>query len=228
MNASHSLTSAQVAKQSVSIDPQALHAHFLEILPRIVTHAKIRFRYLRCPGRRDDAIQETIAVCWKWYLRLVEQGKDVSEFVGTLADYAVRHVRSGRRLCGQEKAQDVCSPASQRKHDFRVEALGCSPRRDFGALYAAPQGQDYQDAYEERLEDNMTTPPADQAAFRIDYPAWLARLGARKREIAEDMTLELGTFELADKHRVSPGRISQLRREFHADWRHFCGDPVAR
>jgi hypothetical protein len=183
MNVPHLPESAEVAKQSVSMDPHALHARFLEILPRIETHARIRFRHLRCPGRRDDAIAEVVAVCWKWYLRLVARGKDVDEFVGTLADYAVRHVRSGRKLCGQEKARDAMSSLAQQHHGFRVEALECSTRRDFGALYAAPRGQDYQDAYEERLEDNTTTPPADQAAFRIDYPAWLDRLGeARSRD----------------------------------------------
>jgi hypothetical protein len=219
--------SAEVANQRVSLDTQALHAHFLSLLPRIQTHARIRFHHLRCPGRRDDAVAEVVAIAWKWYLRLLQQGKDIDGFVTAFADYAVRHVRSGRGLCGHVKSQDVCSPSAQRRHDFEVEALDCSTRRDFGAFYADPQGQDYQDAYEDRLKDNSVTTPADQAAFRIDYPAWLTRLGVRNREIAEDMTLELGTLELADKHRVSPGRISQLRREFHADWQHFCGEPVA-
>ncbi len=63
--------------------------------------------------------------------------------------------------------------------------------------------------------------------FRIEFPRWLSRLRMRNREIAEDMMLELDTFELADKHEVSPGRISQMRGEFHTDWQHFCGDPVA-
>jgi hypothetical protein len=29
------------------------------------------------------------------------------------------------------------------------------------------------------------------------------------------------TLELSARHGVSAGRISQLRREFHADWRAF-------
>src|SRR3954471_16687851 len=87
--------------------PAGLHAHFLAILPRIETHARIYFRHVRCPGQRDDAIAETIAVCWRWFLRLAEQGKDVNLFVSALATYAVRHVRSGRRLCGQLKSKDA-------------------------------------------------------------------------------------------------------------------------
>jgi hypothetical protein len=228
MNALSLPDSAEVARRRAPTDPEALQSHFLEILPRIETHARIRFRHLRCPGRRDDAIAEVVAVCWKWYMRLAERGRDIDEFVSTLADFAVRHVRSGRRLCGQEKAKDVCSPAARRRHGFEVEALDRPTRRDSGALYGSPHGQGRQDAYEARLRDNTRSPVPDQAAFRIDYPAWLARLGTRKRGIAEDMTMELGTFELAARHRVSPGRISQLRREFHADWRHFCGDPAAR
>ena len=204
-----------------------LHAHFLSILPRIETHAKIRFRHLRCPGRRDDAVAETIAVAWKWYLRLSERGKDVGGFVGTLADYAVRHVRSGRRLCGREQAGDVLAPQTQEKRGFRVEGLPPSTQRPHEAVYGVPHGQREADTFEERLRDNTRSPVADQAAFRLDYPEWLDTLSGRDRDIVGDMTLDLGTGELAFRHRVSPGRISQLRREFRSAWRRFCGEPVA-
>ncbi|MFO0931045.1 MAG: hypothetical protein U0736_29105 [Gemmataceae bacterium] len=208
-------------------DLNALHAHFLSFLPRIETHAKVRFRHLRCPGRRDDAVAEVVAVTWKWYLRLQEAGKDVDEFVSTLADLAVRHVRSGRRLCGQERAREVFSSRAQRAKGFRVEGLPSSTRRRHEEVYSDPHGQDRIDAFEERLRDNTQSPVPDQAAFRIDYPLWLSRLGDRNRRIARDMALDLGTKELAVRHRVSPGRISQLRREFHSGWRRFCGEPVA-
>src|SRR4051794_4393408 len=95
-----------------------LHAHFLAILPRIQLHAEISFRYLRCPSSRDDAIAEVIGISWKWYLRLMERGKDVDGFVTTLAALAVRHVRSGRRLCGQERARDVFSSRAQMMKNF--------------------------------------------------------------------------------------------------------------
>jgi hypothetical protein len=206
------------------LTPEAQQAHFLQLLPRIELHAQIRFGFLRCPGRREDAIAEVIAVAWKWYLRLVELGKDVDEFVMVLADFAVRHVRSGRRLCGQEKAKDVMSPRAQRLKGFTVERLPSSILRSHNALYSDPHSQDLIDAFEERLRDNTQSPVPTQAAFRIDFPAWLSRLGQRNRAIAEDMALDLGTFELADKHKVSARRISQLRRELHQDWRRFHGE----
>ena len=43
-------------------------------------------------------------------------------------------------------------------------------------LYASPHGQEMQDTYEDRLKDNTRTPPADQAAFRIDFAQWLKTL----------------------------------------------------
>ena len=204
-----------------------LHAHFLSILPRIEAHAQIRFRHLRCPGRRDDAVAEVIAVAWKWYLRLSERGKDVGGFVGTLADYAVRHVRSGRRVCGRERADDVLSRHAQEKSGFRVEGLPSFMQRPHEAVHGVPHGQREADAFEERLRDNTRSPVPDQAAFRLDYPEWLDTLSGRDRDIVGDMTLDLGTGELASRHRVSPGRISQLRREFRSAWRRFCGEPVA-
>jgi hypothetical protein len=210
--------------ESSPISLGQLHAQFLHILPRIETHAQIRFRHLRCPGKRADAIAETIAVAWKWYLRIVEQGKDVSEFVMVLADYAVRHVRSGRRLCGQEKAKDVLSSRAQRLYDFHLEPLHFCTGRFHHLLYSDPHGQEHLDAFEERLRDNTQSPVPEQAAFRIDYPRWLTQLGDRNREIAQDMSLDHSTQELAAIHKVSAGRISQMRREFHSDWQRFCGD----
>jgi hypothetical protein len=213
-----------ISTEQTLLKPEALHAHFLQILPRIETHAQIFFRCLKCPGKRDDAIAEVIAIAWKWFVRIMEQGKDIDEFVSTLADYAVRHVRAGRKLCGQEKAKDVLSPRAQRMKGFTVEGLPSSILRSHNTLYGEPHGQDQIDAFEERLKDNTHSPVPDQAAFRIDYPVWLSQLGQRNSEIAEDMAQDYGTFELAEKHKISAGRISQMRREFHLDWQRFHGE----
>jgi hypothetical protein len=219
--ANMSVKPTKVSCPTPNPSPEALHAHFLQILPRIEEHAQIRFNYLRCPGRRDDAIAEVVALAWKWFLRLIRQGKQVDEFVSVLADYAVRHVRCGRKLCGQERARDVMSSRAQRSKGFTVESLNGSTRRCMEEVLGDPHGQDLMDAFEERLKDNTQSPVPEQAAFRLDFPNWPSRLGARNRAIAEDMALDLGTFELAERHKVSAGRISQLRRELHQDWRRF-------
>jgi hypothetical protein len=205
---------------------EALHHHFLLILPRIELHARVRSRHLVCPGQKEDFVCEAVALAWRSFLRLAERGKDATRFASALASFAVRAVRSGRRLCGQQRSKDAMSPVAQRLHGFRVERLTHPTRQGHDGLFSDPHGQDTRDAFEERLRDNTVTPPDEQAAFRIDHPVWLAQLGDRNRRIAEDMALDHSTRDLAARHRLSQGRISQLRREFHQDWRRFHGDAV--
>ena len=192
-----------------------LHAGFLKLLPRIESHARIHFRHVRCPGRRDDLVAEAVACAWKWYVRAVAVGKDPADFPAAFAFKAACHARAGRRLCRSDSARDALSPVAQCRHNFVTQTL---PEFESGV-----EGNEVIDA----LRDNTVTPPADQAAFRIDFPGWLSRLPERKRRIVQSMALGLGTGELASRHKVSPARVSQLRRELHADWRRFHGEPVA-
>jgi hypothetical protein len=189
----------------------ALHAAFLALLPRIERHARIAFRHLCCPQCRDDAVGEVIGLCWAWYPRLVERGKDPADFVSTFASYAARAVRSGRRVCGQEPGQEVLSPRAQARHGFLVLRL---PQRT--TLEGSP--------LEEALLDNAVTPPPEAAAFRIDFPAWLATWPERDRRLIEALGLGERTLALADQFGLTPGRISQKRREYYGDWERFCGD----
>ena len=40
--------------------------------------------------------------------------------------------------------------------------------------------------------------------------------------------LSARTLDAARKHGLSPGRVSQLRREFKEGWQRFCDDVEAR
>src|SRR6202035_6060781 len=64
---------------------EALHARFLALVPRIALHARLSFPHVQCPGKKADAIAETLAIAWHWYVRLVERGKDPAQFVTTFA-----------------------------------------------------------------------------------------------------------------------------------------------
>ena len=196
-----------------------LHTAFLSILSRIETHARVCSRGLRCPHSREEFRAEVVALCWQWFLRLVEKGKDPLAFPTVLAAYAARAVRSGRRLTGQERSKDALSPLAQRRHGFRVGPLPTSTRRPHDGFH----GRQAPDAFEERLKDNSVTPPPDAAAFRIDFPAWLRSRADRDRRLIGELMRDERTLDLASKHGLSPSRVSQLRREFLEDWRHFCG-----
>jgi hypothetical protein len=201
-----------VARPGTDAQLGYLHAAFLAIVPRIERHGQVYFRHVRCPHRKADYIAEMVAVCWKWYVRATRQGKDVSRFVSVLATFAARHVRGGRRLCGQEQGKDALSPLAQTRHNFVVQALPAYSTLSGNPLFEA-------------LADNAQAPPPEQAAFRIDFPEWLSTLGARNRDLAEDMALGHRTQELSRKYGVCPSRVSQLRRELHDDWQRFHGDP---
>jgi len=201
-----------------------LQAAFLSLRVRIVTHARFIFRDVSCDDRRADCISETIALAWKWFLRLVEKGKDPRRFASVLAGYAARAVKNGRRLCGQLRAKDVMNPVAQRRHGFRLETLPCSVRTCQEDRYGVVGGQRRQDEFEERLRDNTRTPPDEQAMFRLDFAAWLNSLTVRERKIVRAMARNERTRDLSQQFGVSPGRISQLRRDFAQSWRDFCAE----
>jgi hypothetical protein len=193
-----------------------LRASFLAIvLPRVLSHGRVCFGGLKCPHRREDAIQDMIGLAWRWHLRLAENGKDATAFPTALASYAARAVRSGSRVAGQERANDVLSPVAQRRHHFFVGRLP-----EFETVTDHP--------ISEALYDNTKSPPDETVCFKLDLLAWLASLTKGDRAIVEDLMIGERTRDVADKHKVSPARISQKRREFCRDRRTFCGElPVA-
>jgi hypothetical protein len=213
-----------MAVPSAPLSLANLHAAFLTILPRIERHALIYFRHLRCPQRLDDAVQETLAIAWLWFVRLIEKGKDPLSFPMVLAAYAARAVKCGRRVCGQEKGKDAMSSLAQQRQGFLVEALPTSLLSSFEERYSLAHGQHKQDAFEERLRDNSQTPVLDQVCFRIDFPAWLTTLTPRERRLVHEMAQNERTLDLSQRFELSPARISQMRRELHNDWARFCGE----
>jgi hypothetical protein len=197
-----------------------LHTAFLSILPRIETHARVSCRGLRCPHSREEFRAEVVALCWQWFLRLVEKGKDPLQFPTTLAAYAARAVKSGRRLTGQERSKDALSPLAQRRHGFRVGPLPTSTRRPHDGFHGNFKGRQ---ALDEALQDNTVSPVPEQVAFKIDFPAWLLTHPDRDRRLIDRLMLGERTLDVSRAFGLSPARIAQKRREFRDDWLAFCG-----
>jgi hypothetical protein len=196
--------------------PDALNDAFLSVLPRIVAAAAFAFRRVRRPHRRADAVQEVVALAWRNFVRAARRGKDGRAFASLLADFAVRHVRAGRLLCGAGGGQDVLAPGARGRH-----GLVTSPLSDF------IDGDGGHPALHE-LTDNTVTPPPDQAAFRLDFPRWRAGYGARDRALIDDLMAGERTGDVAGRYGLSAGRVAQKRAEFHADWLRFHGQEPDR
>ena len=218
---------ASRASLTNSLPSTSLHDVFLALLPKIQTHASISFRHIRCPATRADKIAETIALGWKWFVRLHERGKDINEFVMHFVALVAKAVKSGRRVAGMAKAKDLMSERCQARHGFNVESLPTSPRASYEARYSKPHGQQDYDAFEERLRDNTVTPPPDAAAFRVDFPQWRSSRSERDRRLIDLLMLDTPTKDATRTFGVSPGRVSQKRLEFHEDWLRFHGEESA-
>jgi hypothetical protein len=128
-------------------------------------------------------------------------------FAGRLAQVAVLRVLAGRLACTPDNSLDVLSRHAQRRRGFRVERL--------------PDPTQAESDWEQTLVENGKCTPADLAASRIDFSEWLGRMPYRRRKIAEALAAGFRTEEVAQVFNLSRGRISQLRREFEANWREF-------
>jgi hypothetical protein len=198
------LTTTAATSQSTD----QLHAAFLTILPRIELHGRVYFRHKK-GDKRDEAIAEMVALAWKSFVNCVRNGKNPLDFPMALARRAAQGVHNGRRLCGQEKIKDVLSPRAQQQHNFTVVSL--------------PEGSSLNgNVFDEALIDNTQTPPPDQVAFRLDFPAWRLSRCDRDRRVIDDLMVGERTMDVADKHGLTAARISQLRRDFYQDWARFC------
>ena len=154
-----------------------------------------------------------IALAWKWFVTLEQRGKDPASFITALATLAARAVRSGRRLAAGEPAKDVFSSRTQVCQDFTVKTL---------PVPSAGPGNGLDDV----LRDNTQTPPPDAAAFRIDFPCWFATLNSRTGRLVRELMSGEKTSVAARAVGVSPGRVSQLRKELHDDWLRYHGELV--
>ena len=71
---------------------------------------------------------------------------------------------------------------------------------------------------------DVGTPPSLSVPGWMDYQVWIRRLGAKRRKIANALSMGESTSSVARMAGVSDGRISQMRREFMLDWNKFQGE----
>jgi hypothetical protein len=182
---------------------------FLALLPVIVNYVRPAFRLLS-PDAKAEAVQECVANACVAYARLVERGKESLAFATVLARFAVAQVRSGRRVGGHLNIRDVTSGYAQCRKRFNVSRLD---------RFDPTEG-----CWKEAVVEDYRTPVADQACFRLDFPAWLKTLPPRERKIARALAEGGRTTDIARRFGVSLARISQLRREFEKSWLQFHGE----
>ncbi|MBW3596966.1 MAG: hypothetical protein KY475_06790, partial [Planctomycetes bacterium] len=131
------------------------------MLPKIQSHLRMAFRDLNRDAR-EEAVQEGLTNALAAYARLCELGKASIAYPGPLARYAVLQVRSGRQVAQRTNVRDVTSRVCRQRKGVRVQRL------------------DHYDANEqvwrEILVEDRRAGPADTAAARIDFDAFIRSL----------------------------------------------------
>jgi hypothetical protein len=185
---------------------------FLSMLPAIRRRAHRVFASLHA-DTREEAVAECIAHAMIAYAALFARGKVDLAYPTVLARYAAAQVRRGQRVGSPFRSGDVFARFAQRRHGFSLEPLDRFDK-DAGEWIEA-------------TVDDTRTPVPEQAAFRIDFPAWLATQTPRNRRIAKTLALGYSTGAAAKQFRISAGRVSQLRRMFDDSWQAFHGHNAA-
>jgi hypothetical protein len=192
---------------SISTKPEN-HAAFVTMLSTIRRAAQISFRKVR-PELRDELIEEVVANAFVGYARLVAQGQADRALPSPLARFAIAQVRAGRRVGNRLRIREVLSHYAQYQKGFRVERLDVFDEEE--------------NCWEQIVVEDRRATPADVAACRLDFSAWLRLLPRRRRKIALALAAGETTKGAAEQFGLSPARISQLREWLKKSWEVFQG-----
>lgn len=185
--------------------------YFAELLPAVTAQVRRAFRRLT-PELREDAMQAAVGDAYAAYVRLCRMGRRSLAYATPLARYAVRRFHAGRRLGCRLNTFDVLSPYRRRGHECCVHSL--------------EGGDDGDGRWQAVVVEDRRSGPAETAAVRLDFAEWLRQLSPRRRRVARLLAGGEATASAARLLAVTPGRISQYRRELEAAWRAYQGEGV--
>jgi hypothetical protein len=180
--------------------PCTWQSAFVEMIPEIQQRLRGAFRDLDREARLES-IDEAVVHCLLAYVRLYERGRAEVATAATLAFYAALQVKRGRPAVGRMNGKEPLSRYGQLSSGIRVQRL---------------DGQ----WIDQLVEDKRASIP-DQVTAKLDFGTWLATLSRRMNEIARDLAHGFTTSEMAVKHGVTAGRISQMRRDLEKSWLTF-------
>jgi DNA-binding NarL/FixJ family response regulator len=165
-----------------------------------------------------STIEEALEVAEQFAKRTFAGSPDFDEKVSDVVSVTWEaHVRYGHRVAKEQLARFAIK---------RVRAKRQFPERsrslDARSLYkkGAKRRSDF-DVFEIAA---VAANPAEVAAFRIDFKAWLKTLTAKGRGIAKALAAGETTSEVAERFGITPGAVSQRRRALAASYEAFTAD----
>jgi hypothetical protein len=179
---------------------------FLMILPRIQSQAWNAFQGLSF-DLKQELQSEVVGHCWKSFIKLFELGRHEDVSPMSLASFAIRAVRSGRRMGASLNINDVSSNYCQRRLGIRTTPFCMIDQNG--------------DKWAESLIADERARPDQLVMARIDFSEWLQTLKPLHRKVAEHLSLGESTHSTARIFNLTPGRISQIRRLLEQSWLSF-------
>jgi hypothetical protein len=181
----------------------------------MMTEIKRRFHLAFCrlePEAREDAIAEGVVHSFLAYIRLHKQGRSEVATPSSLVWYSSRHVKRGRPAAGRMNSKEPLSRYAQLGRGIQVERLDRYSKK--------------RDEWIDTMVEDKRASVADQLAAKLDVDSWFETLTKRTKQIARDLAFGFSTSEVAKKHGVTAGRMSQLRRSLEESWAAFQGERV--
>jgi hypothetical protein len=185
--------------------PVGANEKFTAMLPQI--RRCLNFCLRSAPRRcREEYMTACIANAYCAFAALVKRGKQDVACATVLAKFAVMQVYDGRDVGTSANSLDVLSGKAQRR--WGIEMLPLQKQ--------VPAG-----GWEDLVVEDKHAGPAEIAAVRLDFRAWLRRLNRTKRAVALYLARGERTSDVAKRFRLSAARISQLRDELRHSWERF-------
>ena len=190
--------------------------HFLKLLPAVQAHARSKFRNLPDVDR-EEALAEATAAAFLNFNIAVRHNKANTVTPGTLARFAVLHVKAGRHVGGsQDRRKDVLSRSAQRRNRFRVYSLPDARVHGYDCMKDPTLP-----VWKAVLMDDRRTPVPDQVSFRRDWSSFLAKQSDRTRTALAMLGAGFKQNEVAERLNVTAPAICQRIRKARREWQNF-------
>ena len=175
------MVSASAGDHDSGFSLAKVKAVFAKMLPSIKRHARIAFRHLD-PEAKQEAVQDVLCNTWEALVRLARRGKLDQAFLTVLANFAEKQTRDHRIVGGHLSIKEILSKYCQVGKGITVERLDKYDR--VNECWYDPE-----DCCHDLLAESRNTTPADLAASRIDFSAWMQSLPRRHRRLAQYLSL---------------------------------------
>ena len=177
--------------QTLDVPVQTTQDKFVQMMPHIERIAGHVFKHTN-PVDREEAVAETVAMCWKNYLHCVLVGKDVK--ASSMAFYAVQTIKSGRSMCGGSRTDAVSQPARALPEQTAEGAQGCR----------------WPDAL---VDKRVWERPLEHTRIKLDYSQFLQlpEVTQQERGVFDLLAQGFRTSEIAGRLGVSAPRVCQIK-----------------